>query len=109
MRGISVEDEAENSKKDRPRRISKVELSKLDAQLLTVLKREIGILMDESAEKKLSNEQSRKLINYLKLIRELEEEIPEKPPAADEQEAEDHDDLSDEELKKMAQKPTTEG
>jgi hypothetical protein len=104
-----VEDEAEDSKSGRSRRVRKVELGKIKDQLFTVLKRETEKLMEESHKAKLSNEQSRKLINYLKLIRELEEEIPEKPPDPDEQDAEDHEDLSDEQLKKMAQKPTTEG
>lgn len=60
--------------------------------------------MDQSHEKKLSQESSKNLINYLKLIKDLDKTTPEEPPKEEELPQDDFSDLSDEELKKLAAK-----
>lgn len=50
----------------------RVDLDVLRRQLLTVLKREIYRLMDESFKEKLSDFSSKNLINYIKLLQDLQ-------------------------------------
>ena len=55
-----------------PRRTKKVKLALLRKQALTVLSRDIGYLMDDSYKRPLAKDESYSLVNYLKLIKELE-------------------------------------
>lgn len=70
-----------------------VDLDKIQHYFLVVLKREATRLLDQSFEAKLSEESSKALVNYLKLLKDLKE--------SEEKELES---LSDEELEKLANK-----
>lgn len=99
--------------KPRSRRVGAISLDKIQNQLTTILKREIGRLMDLSYEGALTEANSKTLITYLKLIQDLRAKefgrIPTNLPAkiaatseSTEQESEeDLDQMSDEELKKI--------
>lgn len=80
-------------KSQAPRRLSPVNLDKIQHQFLIVLKREATRLMDQSFEDKLSDESSKTLVNYLKLMKDLKE-----------MEAKELENLTDEELEKLAHK-----
>lgn len=75
------------------RRVKPVNLDYLHLQLLVVLRREAGRLLDLSFKEKLSEESSKTLVNYLKLLKDLKQ-----------QEAEELENLSDEELEKLSKK-----
>lgn len=79
-------------------------MDQIHRQLLVVLKRETLKLMDLSFKQKLSQESSKNLINYLKLVKDLgKTEVPSgNEPEAPEQE--DFTDMSDEELRELATK-----
>lgn len=81
-----------------------MDINQVQRQLLVVLKRETLNLMDQSHKGKLSQESSKNLINYLKLIKDLSNDENPDPPKPEESEQEDFTDLSDEELKKLASK-----
>ncbi len=85
--------EAGKRRSQAPRRLVEVDLEKIQHQFLVVLKRESTRMMDVSFEGKLSESDSRILINYLKLLKELKKS-----------EEEDLDKMSDEELVKLANK-----
>lgn len=76
-----------------PRRLVPVDLDKIQRQLTNVLKREVGRLLDESFAEKLCEGSSKNLVIYLKLLKDLREE-----------ETKDLENLTDEELEKLANK-----
>lgn len=53
------------------RRPKKTDLDKLQIQSMTILTREIGHLMDKSFDEKLDANNSKVLVDYIKLINEL--------------------------------------
>jgi hypothetical protein len=77
------------------RRLAPVNLDKIQLQFLVVLKREANRLLDLSHAEKLSDECSKTLVNYLKLLKDIRKS-----------EAEDLESMTDEELEAMAAKNT---
>lgn len=75
------------------RRLSPVDLDKIQHQLSVVLKREVLRLLDESYVEKLSELSAKNLVTYLKLLKDLREA-----------EAESFEGMTDEELEKLAKK-----
>ncbi len=69
----NTQNESKKRKSQAPRRLSAVDLDDIRQRLLIVLCREAKRLMDESWEKKLSDESSKSLVNYLKLLKQFEE------------------------------------
>jgi hypothetical protein len=61
-------------KSQAPRRIKRVHIDYLRKQCLTILSREINALMDLSHERLLGKDMSLSLVNYIKLVRELEKQ-----------------------------------
>lgn len=101
-------DDKNKSKYSAARWVGNPDIEKIQDQFLAVLKREAKQLLEESYEKKLSPESSKSLINYLKLIKDMnkaEEPDPSKSDEPEEEEGDDFSQLSTEELKKMATKP----
>lgn len=106
-----AEKASKKSKYSAARWVGSPNISKIKDQFLAVLKREALILLDESHKGKLSAEASKNLIQYLKLLRDLDKpEVADpqhKGSAGDEEgepETDPFTDLTDEELKKMATK-----
>jgi hypothetical protein len=98
---------SKKSKYSAARWVGSPKISKIRDQFLKVLQREAGRLMDESHKEKLSPESSKKLVNYLEAIMDLEKREPKKSPDPKPSQEDDDDDLaqfSDEDLKKMANK-----
>lgn len=54
------------------RRLSPVDLDKIGQKLLNVLQREANVLLDLSYMDKLSADESKSLVNYLKLLKEFQ-------------------------------------
>lgn len=98
-------EQPEKAPTGRPRRLRTVDLKQAHRQLLVVLKREILNLMDESHKGKLSQESSRKLINYMKLLNEPNEPKAPNDPAKIPEIPGNFVHLTDEELKALATKP----
>lgn len=94
----TVSDQPKKAPQVRSRRVKPVNLDHLELQFLTVLKREAGRLMDLSFAKKLSPTSSRTLVNYLNLLKDLKQ-----------REAADLENLTDDELEKMATKENKNG
>lgn len=69
-----MEIEPKKSKNERPRRLIPVDLDYIGRQFNTVLKREANRLLDESYAEKLSEESSKTLVNYIKLLRDLKQD-----------------------------------
>lgn len=86
-------DDAKKRKSQAPRRLSPVNIDRIQHYFLVVLNREATKLMDESYLGKLSADSSKDLVNYLKLLREIRKS-----------EEEDLEQLSDFELEKLNQK-----
>lgn len=64
---------ANSDKKYASRRLGDVDLDKIQRKFITVLGREANRLLDESFKKKLPEESAKILINYLKLLKQLQE------------------------------------
>lgn len=67
-------DNTEINQKRRSRYIGTVDIDEIQRQLLGVLKRETQQLLDESFAQKLSEESSKSLVNYLKLLKQLKDD-----------------------------------
>lgn len=83
-----------NPKNTAARRTSPVDLDRIREKLLNVLGRETKQLLDASYKKNLSPGNSKRLCNYLKLIKELQN-----------QELEILKELGDEDLENVAKNP----
>lgn len=69
-----MSDSANLEHKRRSRRLSDVNIDKLQRGLLTVLKREANHLLDESFEEKLSEDSAKSLVSYLKLLKQFQDQ-----------------------------------
>lgn len=69
---MAEEDNPNFPKSKGSRRISPVDLDKIGQKLLNVLQREANILLDRSWREKLSADDSKSLVNYLKLLKEFQ-------------------------------------
>lgn len=101
----------EKTKYNPARYVGSPNIEKIQGQFLAVLKREAQHLLDESHLGKLSEESSKTLNNYLKLIGNLKEPSSPKTPKENGDTStanEAFDDFSTEDLKKLALKPIKE-
>lgn len=70
---VEDEDKPKYAKTRASRRLVEVDLDKIHQKFLTVLQREANRLLDISHVEKLGSNESKSLVNYLKLLKEFQE------------------------------------